>query len=91
MTAVAQEAFIRFVVELLAEHRRTDGWVRVGALAEAVGVSRATAWRYLQSIEASGVLTVEHDIQRPAGREHRGIRATHQLTRRPPAREGTHA
>ena len=93
--AAPSEQFITFLAELLAERRGSGGWVRVRELAQAAKVSRATAYRYLDAIEAAGI-PVEHDdenMRRPGA--WRGVRSLLCLTRRParqpsnPAKEST--
>lgn len=77
-----REPFIVFLAELLAERRGSGGWVHIEQLA-AAGVSRATAYRYLDAIEAAGILAIEHDPDyRRGGGPSRGVRANRYLARR---------
>lgn len=85
-TTVSTDKFALFLGELLSPRRGNGGWVRPMDLAKAAGVSRATAYRYLSAIEASGMVLIERDPCYP-NRHHewRGVRSLHVLTRRDPA------
>lgn len=81
--ADVREAFGVFVVALLEERRATQGWVTVLELANRAGISRATAYRYLELLESGGSLVIEHDDERPKRyTPSRGVRCTHMLVHR---------
>lgn len=65
------EKMIQFVLEVLSQRRSNDGFFKVDDIAKEVGISHATAYRYLQVIEAK--LPIERDSQR-SRKYHRGVR-----------------
>lgn len=75
-----EERFVAFFVALLEERRATDGWVRVEAVADEVGISRATAYRYVEAIESFGRIVIVHD--ETYSTNHRGVRPEVVLARR---------
>jgi predicted DNA-binding transcriptional regulator YafY len=75
-----EETFVAFFVALLEDRRATDGWVRVEKLADQVGISRATAYRYVEAIESFGRIVITHDDGH--NNNHRGVRPEMVLTRR---------
>lgn len=60
-----------FTRALLREDRPNGGWVKVPELAQEVGVSRATAYRWVARLESGG-WPLERDVDNGTGRRRVG-------------------
>jgi predicted DNA-binding transcriptional regulator YafY len=75
--------FVRFFQALLEHNRSTRGFVPVRTLAAEIGISRATAHRWLSVLRDEG-FEFEADEHHSGTHVYRGIRCTQVLMRRPP-------
>lgn len=76
----ARERFARFMFAVLSPKRSEHGWKRVADLAQESGVSRASAYRYLQHLEAAGV-PLERRTEVIEGDREGGVRCLVELRR----------
>lgn len=81
--ALIQVDWTRFVLYLLEPHQAAGGWVRPEQIAQDLGLSRASAYRYIAKAEAAG-LPLQVDMGRSGGKVGAGVRCMVMTARRPP-------
>lgn len=81
---MSAESFGRFLLYALEPRAATGGWIDIIEMSKILGVSRATAYRYVSKAEACGLAIIRDEDENGCGRpDSAGFRCLMQTARRP--------